>query len=149
MENYTIKIADKHHLSFLSENDTHISKEMVKTKIKQKEILIMEVNNTIVGWLRYNFFWDEMPFMSMLYFLHEHRRKGYGKFFVNYWENMLVKRGYNRFLTSTMENEEAQHFYRKLGYTDIGVMNFPSEPLEILLMKDKNRIAVNISVIED
>jgi ribosomal protein S18 acetylase RimI-like enzyme len=72
----------------------------------------------------------------MLYFLDEHRRKGYGKLLVSYWENLMLEKGFNRFLTSTQANEDAQHFYRKLGYSDIGAFIFPLQPLEIMLFKE-------------
>ncbi len=137
MDNFSIKIANKSHFHFLSENDKHISKEMLEKKLVNEEILIMEVNDVIVGWLRFNFFWDEIPFMNMLYFFEEYRRKGYGKIFVAYWEKILVKKGFKRFLISTMVNEKAQHFYRKLGYNDIGGFVLPTEPLELIMMKDK------------
>jgi len=96
----------------------------------------MELSGTCIGWLRYSLFWDEIPFMNMLYFIEEHRRKGYGRLLVKYWESMLLDKGFKKFLTSTLATEEAQHFYRKLGYTDIGGFILPLEPLEVLLMKD-------------
>lgn len=136
MNGMTIQIANEKHLSFLQENDTHISIDILKTKISKEEILIMEMNGNCIGWLRYSLFWDEIPFMNMLYFLEDYRRKGYGKILVEYWEKVLMQNGHKRFLTSTLANEEAQHFYRKMGYHDIGGFILPMEPLEIILMKD-------------
>ena len=134
--NMKIIPANEIHLSFLQENDSHISKETLIKKIEEEEILIMEVNGTCIGWLRYSLFWDEIPFMNMLYFLEDYRQKGYGKSLVDYWEKILMKKGHKRFLTSTLANEDAQHFYRKVGYRDIGGFVLPFEPLEIMLMKD-------------
>jgi len=43
------------------------------------------------------------------------------------------------FLTSTQVNEDAQHFYRKLGYKDCGgfVIDVPGyeQPMEMFLIK--------------
>ena len=136
MHNIQIVTAGNNHLAFLEEHDHHISKKILKRKIKENEILIIELNNTIIGWLRYSLFWDEIPFMNMLYLLKDYRGKGYGKVLVNYWENMLIAEGYKRFLTSTLANEDAQYFYRKIGYTDIGGFGLPLEPLEIMLIKE-------------
>jgi len=124
------------HLSFLQENDFHISKEILIKKIEAEEILIMEMNGTSIGLLRYSLFWDEIPFMNILYFLENYRQKGYGKSLVDYWEKALMKKGHRRFLTSTLANEDAQHFYRKIGYRNIGGFILPQEPLEIILMKE-------------
>jgi ribosomal protein S18 acetylase RimI-like enzyme len=136
MNDMKIQIANEKHLSFLQENDTHISKDILITKIQAEEILIMEMNGNCIGWLRYSLFWDEIPFMNMLYFFEDYRQKGYGKILVDYWEKALIQNGYKRFLTSTLANEDAQHFYRKMGYRDIGSFILPLEPLEIILMKD-------------
>ncbi len=92
-------------------------------------------NEKFVGWLRYNLFWDNIPFINMLFFLDEQRGKGYGTKLVSYWENEMKKLNYDIVLTSTQSNEEAQFFYRKIGYTDCGSLILPKEPLEIILYK--------------
>jgi ribosomal protein S18 acetylase RimI-like enzyme len=71
----------------------------------------------------------------MIYFLEKYRNKGFGKKLVNYWENEMGKKGYSNILTSTLSNEEAQHFYRKIGYKEIGGFNYLEEPLEIIFYK--------------
>ncbi|WP_278281130.1 hypothetical protein [Clostridium sp. N3C] len=38
-------------------------------------------------------------------------------------------------MTSTMSNEEAQHFYRKFDYKDAGSLLLDNEPLEIIFTK--------------
>ena len=43
--------------------------------------------------------------------------------------------GYSLVMTSTLSNETAQHFYRKLGYTDAGGLLLEGEPLELVLVK--------------
>jgi ribosomal protein S18 acetylase RimI-like enzyme len=53
-----------------------------------------------------------------------------------HWENEMRKKGYKNVLTSTQSNEEAQHFYRKMGYTEIGGFKYLSEPLEIMFFKE-------------
>ena len=92
-------------------------------------------NGKFIGWLRFNLFWDEIPFMNMLYFLEEYRGKGYGKQLVDYWEKEMLKNNYQKVLTSTLSNEQAQFFYRKNGYVDCGSLLLPNEPLEIILLK--------------
>nr|WP_283409493.1 GNAT family N-acetyltransferase [Anoxynatronum buryatiense] len=90
----------------------------------------------IVGWLRYGYFWDEHPFMNMLFIINEYRGKGFGKKLVKDWEEKMAGEGHGFVMTSTLSNEEAQHFYRRLGYADIGGFIFHNEPLEILLTKN-------------
>ncbi len=46
-------------------------------------------------------------------------------------------------MTSTMSNEGAQHFYRKLGCRYAGGLLLNDEPLEILLAKTILKCAAN------
>jgi len=48
----------------------------------------------------------------------------------------MKTQGYKKVLTSTLSNEDAQHFYRKLGYKDCGSLLLPDEPLEIIFIKE-------------
>ena len=52
-----------------------------------------------------------------------------------HWENEMKQKGYSNVLTSTLSNEEAQHFYRKMGYMKIGGFTYLHEPLEIIFHK--------------
>ena len=126
------KIAD---YSWLKEHDKHISEETLKTKIESKEIYVAQENNELIGWLRYNLFWDNIPFMNLIYFLEEYRRNGFGRKLVNHWENEMKEKGYKNVLTSTLSTEEAQHFYRKMGYTEIGGFKYLDEALEMIFCK--------------
>ena len=131
-----IRYAENADIPIISELDKHISKEELENSVRLKRILILFVDDMFIGWLRYNLFWDNTPFMNMLYVLDDARDKGYGKELVTFWENEMRKKGYDRVLTSTLSNEQAQFFYRKLGYTDIGELRLPDEPLEIIFLKD-------------
>ena len=130
-----IRHAETSDFPWLKEHDKYISNDLLKTKITLKEIYVVQENNELIGWLRYNLFWDNIPFMNMIYFLDDYRGKGNGKKLVHYWENEMKNNGYKNVLTSTQSNEEAQHFYRKLGYTEIGGFKYLSEPYEIMFHK--------------
>jgi len=131
----TIRYAENIDYLWLKEHDKHISDEILKTKIATKEIYVVEEGGGITGWLRYNLFWDNMPFMNLVYLLEEHRHKGTGKKLVHHWEKDMKDKGYKNVLTSTRSDEEAQHFYRKMGYTEIGGFRILNEPFEILFCK--------------
>lgn len=130
-----IRLAEECDFEILSRNDKHVSAEMLKKKISDKNILIAEKNGEFAGWLRYNLFWDEMPFMNMLFVIEKFRGTGIGRELVRNWEKMMSEQGYKFLLTSTQADEYAQHFYRKLGYSDLGGF-FPfGEEYEIILGK--------------
>ncbi|GFZ34591.1 N-acetyltransferase [Clostridium zeae] len=131
-----IQYADSSEIQYIIDNDKHVSKELIEIKIKSNEILLVkDSENKILGWLRFNYFWDNTPFMNMLYFDEAYRGKGFGKALVKFWEVEMKAKGYELVMTSTQSNELAQHFYRKLGYKDAGSLLLENEPLEIIFTK--------------
>ena len=131
-----IEYGSEVNFQFIFDNDRHVSKELIENKLKEKEIIIAsDEDNKIIGWLRYSYFWDNTPFMNMLYINENYRNNGIGKELVLFWENEMKKKDYELLMTSTLSNEEAQYFYRKLGYKDAGSLLLPNEPLEIIFIK--------------
>ncbi len=66
-------------LNVILQYDHHISESELSTSIALKRVFIVEENHQFVGWLRYNLFWDNTPFLNMLYILEPFQNKGYGK----------------------------------------------------------------------
>ncbi len=131
-----IRYADLSDKEILLNNDSHIKENVCEESIKNNRIIVLIIDGSFAGWLRWNLFWDEIPFMNMLYVLEEYRGKGYGAQLVEFWENEMIKLGYDKVMTSSQANEFAQHFYRKLGYQDAGSF-FPfCNDLEIIFTKE-------------
>ena len=131
-----IRYANEKDFELLSKYDKHICETELKNCIKTKRILIMFNDDIFIGWLRFSLFWDNIPFMNMLYLLEDYRGKGYGSQLVSFWEQEMLKSKYKMVLTSTQSNEQAQFFYRKIGYVDCGSLLLPDEPLEIIMLKE-------------
>ncbi len=134
-KNGTIRYADIQDFAVLNEHDKHVSEAELRNIIAAKRILVIHQGDTFIGWLRFGLFWDNIPFMNMLYILDRYRGKGLGTALVSFWENEMKKDGYSRVLTSTQANEQAQFFYRKLGYTECGALLLPKEPPEMFFIK--------------
>ena len=136
MEIRHVKESDR---TFLFTVDRHLSESQFERKVRDKMCYVLSVEGTAVGLLRYNFFWDEHPFCTMLYVRADYQGKGYGKALMDFWGKEMHKLGYNMLMTSTQVDEQAQHFYRKLGYQDAGglLITVPEyqQPLELFLVK--------------
>jgi len=132
---YKFKYATPKEYEYLKSRDIHISKHMLEKKVKDNEVIIIEIENRIVGWLRFNYFWDNTPFMNLLMIEEDFRGKGLGKQLVEFWEEKMSILGYDAAMTSTLSDESAQHFYRKLDYKDAGSLIFENEALEIIFTK--------------
>lgn len=130
-----IRTAHSGDLPFLAEHDRHITPAVLDQAIRLGRVLILEEEGCPVGWMRWNLFWDNTPFMNMLFLLEGHRSKGWGRSMVNHWEQEMREAGYQAVMTSTQADEFAQHFYRHLGYRDVGSFALPGETLELILMK--------------
>ena len=122
-------------LPFLAEHDRHITPAELDNSIRLGRITLIEANGEKAGWLRWNLFWDNTPFMNLLYLLDGYRLQGYGRALTRHWEQHMREKGYPCVMTSTQANEGAQHFYRHLGYEDIGGFLQPGETYELILFK--------------
>lgn len=130
-----IRIALEKDYEILKLYDCHVSGNELKKIIADQRIYILELNGEFIGWLRYNLFWDNTPFMNMLFILEEHQGKGYGRKLVKYWEEKMRLQKYDTLMTSTQEKESAKYFYEKMGYKNIGKFKPKDEGYEIILAK--------------
>lgn len=130
-----IKIADINDVEEIMLYDKHITRREMTNSVNLKRVYIAEEDNRLCGWLRYNLFWDNTPFMNMLYINEDYRGRGYGKQLTEYWEKEMKRAGYSRVMTSTPSDEYSQHFYIKCGYKTIGGFLLGQDPFEIIMMK--------------
>lgn len=131
-----VSAADK---DFWYSLDKHLPEQEFENKVRDKQGYILLEDGKPAGLLRYNLFWDNTPFCTMLFIDWKSQKKGFGRKFMEHWEKDMKSKGYDMLLTSTQVDEEAQHFYRKLGYKDCGslVLDVPGheQPMEMFMLK--------------
>ena len=119
--------------------DRHLPETEFLNKVRDKQGYILLEDGKPCGLLRYNLFWDTTPFCTMLFVDWKSQKKGYGRKLMEHWEQDMKSKGFDMLLTSTQVDEEAQHFYRKLGYKDCGslVLNVSGheQPMEMFMVK--------------
>lgn len=131
-----IRVAEQEDIKFILKYDKHIAENELYSSISLGRVIVAEYDNKFIGWLRWNLFWDNTPFMNMLYLIDDYRNIGYGKKLVMFWEKLMKENNYKIVMTSTLSNENAQHFYRKLNYVDSGSLLLKGEALEIIFTKE-------------
>ena len=108
-------------------------------KVRDKRCYILRCDEEVIGVMRFNLIFDFIPFLSLMYLEEAYRHKGYGTKAMAHWEDEMRAAGYKMIMISTQVDENAQHFYRKLGYKDMGtiVMDIPpyEQPLEMFMGK--------------
>ncbi len=119
--------------------DRHLPESEFENKIRTRTGYVIAADGIPAGLLRYNLFWDTVPFCTLLYVESGSRGKGLGSLLMERWEKDMKSLGYGLLLTSSQADETAQHFYRKLGYKDCGglVINIPGyeQPTELFFVK--------------
>lgn len=134
-----IRLAAPEELDEILSADNHVQREHMEKLISDGSVAAAFYGEQFAGLLRYGLFWDEIPFMNMLWVKEEYRGKGVGTALVREWESLMAEKGYSAVMTSTQENETSQHFYRKLGYRDMGGFTPFGEEYEIIMGKRLER----------
>ncbi len=119
--------------------DRHLPQTEFEGKIRSRQGYVLLRDRRPVGLLRYNLFWDNTPFCTMLVVDRPFQGMGCGRKLMEHWEKDMAERGHRLLLLSTRADESAQHFYRRLGYRDCGglVIGTPGEaqPTELFFAK--------------
>ena len=136
---HTIRYVQPEDKEFWYRLDRHLPEHEFEDKVRTKRGYVLLLDTVPVGLLRYNLFWDNTPFCTLLFVDEKHQGQGYGKKLMEHWEADMKAKGYGMLLTSTQVDENAQHFYRKLGYKDCGgfVIDIPEyeQPMELIMIK--------------
>ncbi len=91
----------------------------------------------IVGVLRYNLFWQTIPFLDLLCIDEAYRGQGWGSKMMAAWEKAMHRLGHPHVMLSTQEDETAKFFYEKIGYRRIGAFLPPEQEAdEIMYLKE-------------
>ncbi|MCL2055351.1 MAG: GNAT family N-acetyltransferase [Oscillospiraceae bacterium] len=134
-----IRYATENDKPFWFTLDKHLSEDEFARKIRDKRGYIISNGEKSIGIMRYNLFWDNTPFLTLIYIEKAEQRQGFGRQATLYWEDEMRTLGYKMVMTSTQADEQAQHFYRKLGYADNGCLVLDGtpfeQPLEIFMIK--------------
>ena len=120
--------------------DARLPRQLFGRKRAAGECYVAEADGAVAGILRWNRFWDEVPFCTLLMVDEAFRGRGLGRALMARWEADMGAAGHGMVMTSTQVDETAQHFYRKLGYRDAGgfAVDIPgyAQPLELILIKE-------------
>lgn len=127
---FEIRYAAEADKSFWFTLDKHMSEDEFLLKIRDKRGYVIYYDRKPIGIMRYNLFWDNIPFLTLIYFDKAYHGKGFGRKTMLSWEKEMREIGYTMVMTSTQVDEQAQHFYRKLGYIEKGSLFLDNTPFE-------------------
>ena len=117
--------------------DCHIPHDKVGACICNGLVSVLCDGEEIVGVLRYNLFWQSVPFLDLLFIDEAYRGQGWGRQMMADWEETMRRLGYSYVMLSTQEDETAKYIYEKLGYRRIGAFLPPEQDAdEIMYLKE-------------
>ena len=114
--------ADAGDIPFWRSLDPHISDDILSLKFQSGQAYVLLDGSRYAGILRYGLFWDQIPFCNLAAILPGLRGQGFGRLLASLWESTMRESGYGVVLASSQSNEQAQGFWRHMGYEDCGVL---------------------------
>lgn len=134
-----IRLVQSSDRAFWRVMDPHLGQEEFDRKVRDGRGYVLLLDGRRAGILRWNLFWDSIPFCTLLFVEEPSQSLGYGRAMMERWEADMRALGHGMLLVSTQVDETAQHFYRKLGYRDCGglTVDIPgyAQPMELFLAK--------------
>lgn len=115
---------------FVMKIGSHISDLQYENHVYTKTGYVMWDANKRVGIMHYSILWNNLPFLNLIYVEKIYRNNGIATEAMKLWEEDMRNQGYKMVLISTRVDEDAQHFYRKLGYIECGALLMNGTPFE-------------------
>ena len=122
-----IRLAGPEDRAFWYSIDRHLPEAEFDKKVRDHQGYVLVVDDEPIGLLRYNLFWDNTPFCTLLYIKKPYQRQGYGRSLMERWEQDMKASGYGMVLTSTQG-------YKDCGGLTVDVPGY-EQPMELFMVK--------------
>ena len=101
-----VRFAEIKDLDFCVKSDySYVSKDVLKRKIREKAVILAEVDGKPVGYLRIEYLWLKIPYLSVIGVGEEYQRKGVGTAMIKFLEQHLRKCGHKILYSSSQADE--------------------------------------------
>jgi N-acetylglutamate synthase-like GNAT family acetyltransferase len=115
-----IRKATQKDKNYLKKQDD-LKESMIKKKIKLEEYLVAEKENKQIGFLRFGYFWSEVPIIEMVRINKNFQKQGIGQKLVEFLTNITKKSKQKVILSLSTGNEKGpQTWHKKIGFKKIG-----------------------------
>jgi GNAT superfamily N-acetyltransferase len=98
---FQIRYLEEEDKEFWYTLDRHLPETEFSKKVIDKRGYVILDEEKPIGILRFNMFWDNTPFLTLIYIDFSYHKKGYGRKAMEFWEDEMSKQGYKMIMTST------------------------------------------------
>ena len=120
----TVRLAGPQDLAWCAGvEDRDVLPDLVKRKLDYGEILVAELRGMRVGYLRLEYLWSKLPYISLIRVNEEVRGRGIGTKMLGFLESMLREKGHEFLMSSSQTDEpRAQSWHRENGFAECGII---------------------------
>ena len=119
----TVRLAEPNDIAALQTLDPWPKKHIWQQKITADEVIVLELEGSVIGLIRYALLWTTVPFMGLIEIASAHRGKGYSRILLSYLKDHLHAQGYVALLSSSQTDEPAaQRWHLHMGFSSNGLI---------------------------
>jgi len=114
------------------------SEALFRKAIAAGKVAVAESSDGVVGYVRWDYFWDDIPLCLTVCVKPEHQRRGIGRRLYQHIEDGFRRAGRAFWLSSTEEdNERSRLFHEGFGFRRIGALEELGQDVpEVFYRKD-------------
>ena len=135
----SIRKARETDIDYLLNMDEHVEEAWIRRCQALDEYLLAEVDGKLRAFMRYSFFWGDIPYMDMIWVEENFRRKGVGSALIHFWTKEMKALNKGILMTSAMSNEPPPlAWHKRNGFVESGRLTFGGlqEIPEVFLVKE-------------
>ena len=119
-----VRFAGPPDLEWCVVHDNHATESVIRHKIVNDEIIVAEQDGQLIGYIRLEYLWSNIPYIGMVFVLEDYRSEGVGRSLIGFLTDYLSGRGHDFLLSSSQVDEpEPQAWHRAVGFRECGVLN--------------------------
>ena len=119
-----VRFAGPEDLEWCVVEDSHVTETIVRHKIVNDEIIVVELDGQLIGYIRLEFLWSTTPYIGLIFVIDEYRNAGIGRKMIDYLEEHLRSMGHDELMSSSQADEpEPQAWHRAVGFEECGIIS--------------------------
>lgn len=101
--------------------DPKITRERFVSKQRQKEIVVFTSGSQVLGYLRFDYIWLKIPYISWICVSKTHRRAGIAELLLGFVATYLKKKKFKFLLSSHQDNAlTSKKWHKQMGFKKCG-----------------------------